>query len=452
MAKFKTICPHCSTGYQLDESMAGKKGRCQKCGATFVIPSQEAEQSAQADPPSPAAPASEAPSIVSPGGDGQYSTLAEALERAPSGAKILVRPGKYSESLVLRKPLEIIGDGPRANIVIEPAGASCLMMLTDRALVRGLTLRGDGGNKCATVNIPQGELVLEDCDITAASSSCVVVHGAAANPVLRRCTIHGSKDSWGVLFSDNARGTLEDCVISGNKEGGVNIGDKADPVLRRCRIRRNGGCAVKIWRQGKGTIEDCRLKNAVSFALVVTGLVLLAGFAVAAWYLSSGGLSAWSLIPGFMALINLAVLLVVIFGGSFPDRNRNTMEMIAELITNAREETLPQMFQGGDTMQLARVIGKNCKDLDEGGVVLLAAQWELLRGTVNRYDQKEIRKEILRKMVDLSYGIAPTEEKPPAPTGAEALGDLFNKMDNQGAQQMAALLNQMGGGKDDKKK
>jgi predicted Zn finger-like uncharacterized protein len=37
MAKFKAICPHCAAGYQLEESLSGKQGRCQKCGNSFVV-------------------------------------------------------------------------------------------------------------------------------------------------------------------------------------------------------------------------------------------------------------------------------------------------------------------------------------------------------------------------------------------------------------------------------
>ena len=37
MAKIKVTCPNCSAQYSVDDSHAGKQGRCQKCKATFVI-------------------------------------------------------------------------------------------------------------------------------------------------------------------------------------------------------------------------------------------------------------------------------------------------------------------------------------------------------------------------------------------------------------------------------
>ena len=41
---------------------------------------------------------------------GDHITIAEAIQAANPGDRILVRPGLYQEGLVLDKPLEIIGE------------------------------------------------------------------------------------------------------------------------------------------------------------------------------------------------------------------------------------------------------------------------------------------------------------------------------------------------------
>jgi F-box protein 11 len=50
---------------------------------------------------------------------GHYSTLTEALKAAKPGTRILVRPGLYREGVFIDKPVELIGDGDRSDIVIE---------------------------------------------------------------------------------------------------------------------------------------------------------------------------------------------------------------------------------------------------------------------------------------------------------------------------------------------
>jgi F-box protein 11 len=45
-----------------------------------------------------------------------FSTVGEAIRAASSGDRIFVRPGRYKESMLIDKPLEIIGDGPRITV------------------------------------------------------------------------------------------------------------------------------------------------------------------------------------------------------------------------------------------------------------------------------------------------------------------------------------------------
>jgi parallel beta-helix repeat protein len=195
--------------------------------------------------------------IVAQQGQGDYSTIGEAIQHAKAGTRIFVRPGLYEESLVIDTPLEIIGDGPLADIIIECEDSNCLLMQTDRALVRNLTFSEIGRHYA--VNIPQGQLLLEDCDLTANSNYTVVaISGATANPIIRRCLIHDGK--WnGIWVSNSARGTVEDCEIYDNGTSGVGIGQGANLIIRRCQINWNGTQAIAVYNKGAATVEDCDL-------------------------------------------------------------------------------------------------------------------------------------------------------------------------------------------------
>ena len=56
---------------------------------------------------------------MSPGESGKYQSIPEAISKAPSGATILVRSGTYSDYVSVDKPLLIIGDGKRQDVVIN---------------------------------------------------------------------------------------------------------------------------------------------------------------------------------------------------------------------------------------------------------------------------------------------------------------------------------------------
>lgn len=258
----------------------------------------------------PPPPATALALVVAKIGPADCRSISQAIKIASPGTRILVRPGFYQESLVIDKPLEIVGDGPLVDIIIENKGSSCIRMQTDYAVVRGFTLRHRAGHfkyffdkSSYAVDIPHGQLILETCDISSSGTTCVKIHGDSADPRIRGCTIHNGKGrgvlvskngrgilegcdifgnyfevqilqggnpiirgcqihdgkAFGVWVDENSKATLEDCQIFGNVEVGVYIGDGSNVTIRRCKINRNEGHAVCVSLKGTGTVEKCDL-------------------------------------------------------------------------------------------------------------------------------------------------------------------------------------------------
>jgi len=195
--------------------------------------------------------------IVSKSGGGQYTTITEAIKNSKPGTRIMVRPGFYNEGMAIDKQLEIVGDGPLGDIVVESTETNCIRMETERATVRGLTLRGRTSPKeFFAVDIPRGQLIIEDCDITSDSLAAVAIHGTMADPIIRRTQIHNAK-SGGVFAYDHGKGTIEDCDIYGNVNAAVEIKDGSTTIVRRSKLHDNKASGLYIWKNSKGTIEDC---------------------------------------------------------------------------------------------------------------------------------------------------------------------------------------------------
>lgn len=242
------------SGAELEAIERGRPNPAATTAAALIPPGAEPRRTAPH--PSPGI-------VVSAAGDGDYASLGEALRAAAPGAHLFVRPGLYREGLMIDRPVEIIGQGAREEIVIAQANASCIRMRTDEATVRGLTLRGEaggrrGGEGFFAVDIPRGRLTLEDCEITSDSLSCIGIHNDLTDPVIRRCRIYTSADS-GVYFFDAARGTVEDCDIYDSRNVGVAITGRATPVIRRCAVRGGGDAGVVAWGGGGGLVEECEI-------------------------------------------------------------------------------------------------------------------------------------------------------------------------------------------------
>ena len=161
-------------------------------------------------------------------GRGDFTTVGDAIRAATPGDRILVRPGLYDEALVVDKPLEILGDGPVSDIEIQARAANVLKFQASIGRVANLTLRqAEGNGDWYGVDISQGRLDLEGCDISSQSNACVAIRNGA-DPRLRRNKIHDGKHC-GVYVLEGGLGTLEDNDITGNILSGVQTRDSRQP-------------------------------------------------------------------------------------------------------------------------------------------------------------------------------------------------------------------------------
>ena len=185
---------------------------------------------------------------------GDFPLISQAIQAAKPGDRILVRPGFYSEGLVIDKPLEIIGDGEVSEIIVQASGRDVILFQTTMGRVANMTLHQKGPAKFYAVNITQGRLELEGCDITSQGLACVAIHDGA-DPRLRRNRIHDGKQA-GIYVYDNGQGILEDNDIFGNAFTGVEIKGGSNPTLRRNRIHDGKSGGVLVYDNGQGILED----------------------------------------------------------------------------------------------------------------------------------------------------------------------------------------------------
>jgi F-box protein 11 len=186
-----------------------------------------------------------------------YSNLSSAIKHVPEKTRILVRPGTYTESIVLDKNIEIVGDGPREQIVLLSKNANCIRIATDSAAVSGMTIRGLAQNHFA-IDIPLGRFHLSDCIVTCEAQTCIGIHNSTAQPSIQHCIIRDGGQS-GILVYDQGAGVIENCEIFANKFAGVEVKTGGKPLIRQCKIHDGQHNDIFVHEQGEGTFEDCEI-------------------------------------------------------------------------------------------------------------------------------------------------------------------------------------------------
>jgi len=210
------------------------------------------------------------PLVVDQFGRADHTTIAAAIAAARPGDRIMVRPGFYQESLVIDKPVEVIGDGPVSAITVQARGSDVVRFTAPAGRVSNLTLRQAGGAVGRAVNITRGRLVLEGCDLSSHSGVCIAIHGGA-DPRIRGNRISNGKNA-GVYVYGSGLGTVEDNDITGNTRAGVWIGSGGNPTVRGNRISNGKAVGVYVYVSGLGTIEDNDITGNVK-----SGIVILSG-------------------------------------------------------------------------------------------------------------------------------------------------------------------------------
>ncbi len=205
---------------------------------------------------------------VAPTG-GDATTIQRAIDIAPAGATINVKPGIYRSGLDIRKEVTIVGIGNRDEIIIEATNTDAVYFDAARGRVENLTLRVvESEDTRYGIDIAGGELEVIGCDITSNASAIIGVH-SGANPTVRNNRIHDGATG-GIFVYDKGRGLYEDNEIYNNTLSGINVMTGADPIMRRNRIHTNQQHGVFIYDQGLGVFENNEIYANVRVGIAVS--------------------------------------------------------------------------------------------------------------------------------------------------------------------------------------
>jgi len=145
--------------------------------------------------------------VVGPDADADFGTIGEALAQARSGDTIEVRPGEYSEAVVLRGDITLVSQRRHEAVIRAPVGGPRPWIAVD--IQSGATGRLAGFS----------------------------VAGSPAHPL-----------TLGVMAGD-ADVEIDDLDISGAESAGISVAPRSRVVIRSSYIHHNDGDGVVV-RQG----------------------------------------------------------------------------------------------------------------------------------------------------------------------------------------------------------
>ena len=177
--------------------------------------------------------------LVGPGG---YATISAAVEAARDGDTVLVRPGRYKESVVVEgKTITIRGDGDRDAIVVGWDKGPAFTLVETCSTLTTLTIVGGNPDPAsdgfASIVVAGGAPQLDRLRVR--DGRCIVFAGGAAGAVEHSEIYH---NNGGILMYGGASPRIEGNEIWANAEFGMAISDAGtDPLVRANRVHDGRG-------------------------------------------------------------------------------------------------------------------------------------------------------------------------------------------------------------------
>jgi hypothetical protein len=206
------------------------------------------------------APAARAAVVtVDDNGPADFPSIQSAINAAGAGDEIVVRPGRYKETLnFLGKAITVRSESGPAATVVYLEGETRVVLLNGNATLRGLTITGgrartgggiavvDGADPVIEGNVIEGNTAARDGSSFPAFGAAIAVE-AGSRPVITRNVIAGNF----------ALGDAQGLFAYG---GAIDVGDDASAVVTNNTIRGNGssdsGGAISLGVTGAATPAD----------------------------------------------------------------------------------------------------------------------------------------------------------------------------------------------------
>ncbi len=203
---------------------------------------------------------------VTPDGSSGHPTIGSAVDVAENGALITIAPGRYEESLTLRKVVTLVARDGRGSVELVAESGSAILSVAEAVKLSGLVLRGHDEER-PVVDIAAAQAEMADCEVDGSAWTAVVVRGSGAL-AMRESRVTCSTGA-GVVISTAEPSILEDCVIEDVETSALVISDRGRPAVRSCVFRDVRGNGVFASGRAAGTIEDCEISGAAKPAVAL---------------------------------------------------------------------------------------------------------------------------------------------------------------------------------------
>ncbi|MEU3650075.1 right-handed parallel beta-helix repeat-containing protein [Lentzea sp. NPDC034063] len=203
--------------------------------------------------------------VVASDRPGAFKSIGAALGSALPGAMISIAPGRYEENLVVNKLVTLSAEDGIGTVEIIAKQGSVLVASAEAVQLNGLTLQCEDA-QLAGIDVVRGEAAFDGCELGGSSWATIYARGTGS-VALRGCKVTSAAGA-GIVTTSPSLSTIEDTRIVDVASSAVVATEQGAVSLRRCAIARPQGNGLCVNGAGVIQSDQCEITGAAKPAVV----------------------------------------------------------------------------------------------------------------------------------------------------------------------------------------
>jgi len=204
--------------------------------------------------------------IVDKNGEGNFKTIQEAVNHAQSGSTVYVKKGVYSEIIVIKKQISLVGEDKEGTLIspISEKNKYAIRLGAPEAKIQSLSIKnGAPGLYTNGIRITSPRTEIRDCNIY---DTPVGIAIWTSNNIIDNCHFWGCSDEGialiGTSYSDCNNNKITNCVFYENCDG-VELQYSSSNTIADCEFYDNthSGIDAISSSNDNNIISNCRIYN-----------------------------------------------------------------------------------------------------------------------------------------------------------------------------------------------
>ena len=204
--------------------------------------------------------------VVDINGEGDYTSIQEAIDKAKPGSTISVKKGVYSEIIIIKKQINLIGEDKNSTLInpISEKNKYAISLGAPDIIIQSFSIKnGAPGLYTNGIRIISPKTEVRNCNVF---DTPVGIAIWTSNNIIDNCHFWNCKDEGialiGSSYSECNENKITNCVFNKNCDG-IELQHSSNNLIYNCAFYDNthSGIDAITSSNNKNTISNCKIYN-----------------------------------------------------------------------------------------------------------------------------------------------------------------------------------------------